>query len=100
MSKTEKLATILKKLRQELPSLEKRYQVEKLEIFGSYVRADEQVTSDLDLLVEFSEMPGFFKFIEMENYLTEILGVKVDLVMKDSLKPAIGKRVLSEAMPI
>jgi len=100
MSKTINLATILEKLRQELPSLEERYQVEKLEVFGSYVRADEQVTSDLDLLVEFSELPGFFRFIELENYLSDTLGIKVDLVMKDSLKPSIGKQVLSEAMPI
>jgi len=100
MSKKYGLAKLLEKLRQELPLLEECYQVETLEVFGSYLRAEEQVTSDLDLLVEFSELPGFLKFIELENHLSEILGVKVDLVMKDSLKPSIGKRVLSETMLI
>ncbi|OQY26648.1 MAG: hypothetical protein B6I38_11040 [Anaerolineaceae bacterium 4572_5.1] len=100
MNKKNSLINLLEKLRQELPVLEERYQVETLKVFGSYVRAEEQPSSDLDLLVEFSELPGLFKFIELENYLSATLGVKVDLVMKDSLKPAIGERILSEAMPL
>ena len=100
MSEKINLGNILEKLRQELPSLADRFQVETLEVFGSYVRSEEGATSDLDLLVEFSELPGFFKFIELENYLSDTLGVKVDLVIKDSLKPAIGKRILSEAIQI
>jgi len=46
--------------------------------------------------VEFRETPGLLKFIELENYLTDILGVKVDLVMRDALKPRIGQRILEE----
>jgi predicted nucleotidyltransferase len=100
MSTKFSLVNLLEKLRQELPSIEERYQVESLEVFGSYLHAKEQASSDLDLLVEFSELPGFFKFIELENYLSDKLGIKVDLVMKDSLKPAIGKRVLSETIHV
>ncbi len=55
-------------------------------------------TSDLDVLVEFR--PGakvsLLDFVEMENYLSDLLGIKVDLVEKSTLKPRIGKRVLGE----
>ncbi len=95
-----KLADLIEILRQELPELKRKYRVENLEVFGSYVRGEEREGSDLDLLVEFSEIPGLFKFIELENYLSDKLGVKVDLVMKDSLRPAIGERILSEARAI
>lgn len=101
MTNQEKeLSRLLEILRQELPKLKKEYSIETLEVFGSYVRAEEQKTSDLDLLVTFSELPSLFKYIEIENRLSDFLGVEVDLVMKDSLKPAIGKRIISEAMKI
>lgn len=91
---------ILVKLRRTLPYLRDKYHVETLEVFGSFVRAEQQLTSDLDLLVTFSQLPGLIKFIELENYLSGRLGIKVDLVMKDSLKPAIGQRILSETIPV
>ena len=94
------LTDLIEILRQELPELRRKYHVENLEVFGSYVRGEEREGSDLDLLVEFAEIPGLFKFIELENYLTDRLGVKVDLVMKDSLRPAIGERILGEAQAI
>ena len=67
-------------------------------MFGSYVRAEGQSSNDLDLLVTFSELPGLFKYIELENHLSDLLGVKVDLVMKDALKPAIWERIMREAL--
>ena len=61
---------------------------------------DECMGSDLDLLVTFEEVPTLFQFVALENFLSDDLGVKVDLVMKDSLKPAIGKYILEEAQKI
>ena len=72
----------------------------QVELFGSFVRGDDCEGSDLDLLVTFDEVPTLFEFLEIENYLSDELGIKVDLVMKDSLKPAIGKRILEEAQPV
>lgn len=80
--------------------LAERYSVEKLEVFGSYVRAEQKKNSDLDVLVTFKEAPSLLTFIAIENYLSDLLGVKVDLVMKDSLKPRIGKNILREAIPV
>lgn len=80
--------------------LAERYSVEKLEVFGSYVRSEQKKDSDLDVLVTFNEEPSLLTFIAIENYLSDQLGIKVDLVMKDSLKPKIGKRILNEAIPV
>ena len=90
----------MEELRQNMPELESRYKVKKLGVFGSYIHGEQHKGSDLDLLVEFFDSPSLLKFIEMEYYLSDLLGIKVDLVMKDTLKPTIGKRVLSEVIPV
>jgi uncharacterized protein len=94
------LTRILRKLRELLPALSDRYNVQELGVFGSYVRQEQRDDSDLDILVTFSEIPSLLKFIELENYLSDVFGVKVDLVMKDSLKPVIGKQILKEVMQV
>jgi hypothetical protein len=76
----------------------KNYNVEELGVFGSFARGDNTQTSDVDILVRFSQPLGFFKFIELENYLTGLLGRKVDLVTEKALKPAIKSDVLREVM--
>jgi predicted nucleotidyltransferase len=100
MAHRRTLETLLKALRQQLPLLAERYGVETLEVFGSYVRAEQKADSDLDILVTFREAPSLLTFIAIENYLSDTLGVRVDLVMKDSLKPAIGKVILNEAIRV
>jgi len=77
-----------------------RYHVETLEVFGSYVRDEQTGDSDLDVLVTFKEDPSLLTYIAIENYLSDLLGIKVDLVMKDSLKPKIGQQILREAIPV
>jgi uncharacterized protein len=80
------------------PVLKEQYKVETIGIFGSYVRGEQKRKSDLDVLVEFSETPSLFEFVELEGFLSQKLGVKVDLVMRDSLKPRIRDSILSEAV--
>jgi len=87
-------------LRQQLPLLEQRYGVASPGLFGSYVRRETGPKSDLDVLVRFHRTPGLIRFIELENYLSDLLGVRVDLVMAEALKPGIGQRVLAEVEPI
>ena len=93
-----KLKEIKEKLKKLEPLLRERYKVKRIGIFGSYLRGEEKKRSDLDILVEFIEEPGFFDFLELENYLSKILEVKVDLVMKNTLKPLIGKHILKEVI--
>ena len=92
----KKVEVYIQKLHEMLPELKERYHVSYLGVFGSYIREEQKPESDLDVLVEFSKTPTIFKFVNLENYLSEALGVKVDLVMKDALKPNKGKHIMRE----
>lgn len=78
--------------------LKNSYNVKDIGIFGSVARDENTQVSDIDILVEFSEPIGFFKFIELEDYLSKILNKKVDLVTKKALKPAIKKEILQDTI--
>ncbi len=80
------------------PKLKQNYKVKNIGLFGSYVRGEQDSTSDLDVLVDFYEPISLFKFVELEDFLSQQLGVKVDLVMRDALKPRIKDRILNEAI--
>ena len=67
-------------------------------VFGSYVRGEQHEDSDVDVLIDFEQSPSLLKFIELENYLSDTIGIKVDLVMKRVLKPRIGENILAEVM--
>jgi len=94
MSKTLKkhLATITK----HLPDLKRHYHVKTIGVFGSVARGDATPKSDVDILVELSKPIGLFRFVGLEQELSELLGRKVDLVTKRALKPAIKEDILSE----
>ncbi len=89
------IETLLRERREEL---EERYGVVQIGIFGSAARGDAKADSDVDILVEFDRSPGFFRFLELEEQLSEWLGVRVDLVTKGALKPHMGKRILEEVI--
>ena len=92
------LADILKTLAAHKEELQQRYRVKELGVFGSVVRGEQKGTSDVDILVEFEKPIGFFTFLELEDYLSTLLGVKVDLVSKKALKPNIGRHILQEVI--
>lgn len=78
--------------------IRKDFGVIEIGLFGSYVRGEQKKTSDVDVLVEFGRPVDFFVFLDLEEHLTEIIGIKVDLVMKRALKPYIGRSILKEAL--
>jgi predicted nucleotidyltransferase len=96
----KQLEEIKQKLNQNFDQIKQHYQIKQLGIFGSYIRGEAAENSDLDILVEFEPQArfGLLTFCELENYLSELLAVKVDLVMKDGLKPQIGKNILQEVV--
>jgi predicted nucleotidyltransferase len=98
----KKLEEIKARLEQLKPTLREKFGVETIGVFGSYVHGEQKRGSDVDVLVEFSEdaRVGFFKFLDLEDFLSRKLGVKVDLVTKDALKPYIGKCILQEVIMI
>ena len=76
-----------------------KYHIKSIGVFGSFVRGEQRSKSDIDILVDFeNDDMDLFTFIELKNYLSKRLGRKVDLVMKDSLKPHIGKRIMDEVV--
>ena len=87
-------------LRSELPFLKARWGVASLELFGSRLRGDARPDSDLDLLVSFERPPSLLRLVELEQYLSDLLTIKVDVVLRSSLKPRIGRRVLAEAVAV
>ena len=74
------------------------YHISQLGIFGSYARGDYNSASDIDILVEYAQKPSLFGLIELQNYLSDRLQMKVDLVTKDGLKPQIKEKILAEVI--
>ena len=95
MKSLEEIKKIINEYR---PILKERFKIKSIGIFGSYLRKEEKEKSDIDILVEFYETIDLFEFVELEGFLSEALGVKVDLVMKETLKPRIKDRILKEAV--
>ena len=96
----KRLEEIQEILRQKKPILRERFKVKEIGIFGSFVRGEEKDTSDLDILVELERPVGLIKFVGLQNYLSDELGEKEDLVTKSALKPRIKKNILSEVVYI
>ena len=87
---------IIKIIRNSKHEMESHYGVQRLGLFGSYVKGKQRKKSDIDILVTFNRDIDLFDFLDLREYLESQLHVKVDLVMESALKPAIGKRILSE----
>ena len=87
---------ILNIIRQYKPELQSHYSVNRLGLFGSCVHDRQTPLSDIDLLVSFHHDIDLFKYVELRNYLEQILPGKIDLVMESALKPEIGKQILME----
>lgn len=95
MKEFEEIKEILSKIK---PIAQEKYKVKELGIFGSYVRGEQNAASDVDILIDFEQSPSLLRFIELENYLSDAIGIKVDLVMKRVLKPRIGENILAEVI--
>ena len=80
-------------LRELLPFLAARHHVASLGLFGSYLHGTQRPDSDLDVLVTFDEVPSLLRLIELENYLSDRLGVKVDLVPRSAQAAYRGTRL-------
>ncbi len=93
----DKIRRILEEHKKEL---KEKYGVKEIGIFGSFVRGEVKEESDVDILIEFEKTIGFFKFLELEEYLSNLIGRKVDLVSKKALKPHIGTYILKEVVTV
>jgi predicted nucleotidyltransferase len=89
------LGEIKETLSRQKPVLIEKYKVKEIGIFGSYVRGEQENISDIDILVEFSEPIGW-EFIDLQEYLEDILSLKVDLVTSNALRSQFKERILRE----
>ena len=87
-------------IKQHKKDLAEKYKVKEIGLFGSCIRGERGKRSDVDILVEFEEVPDLFKFIELERHLEGILGLKVDLVRKEALRKELKERILAEVVSI
>ncbi len=95
-----KAAEYAQVLREHLPELGERYGVESLGIFGPYVHGEQSKGSHLDLLVDFNRSIGLFDFVGLQEEISKILGVKVDIVREQGLELQVGERILAEVVRV
>jgi|ETN01SMinimDraft_1059929.scaffolds.fasta_scaffold376621_1 hypothetical protein len=95
-----KVAAYAQVLREHLPELGERYGVESLGIFGPYVHGEQSKGSHLDLLVDFNRSIGLFDFVGLQEEISKILGVKVDIVREQGLELQVGEQIFAEVVRI
>ena len=101
MNEQFSLTALTDTLQAALPDLRQRYGLNDVWLFGSVVRGEATLDSDLDVLVTFDNQHlSLLEFIQLEQELSDLLKVKVDLIERDTLKPTIGKEILREAIAV
>jgi len=80
--------------------LKDKYKVKELGISGSFARGEQRTKSDVDVLVEFNVKPDIFLLIDLEDYLKNLIGTKVDLVRKGTIRDELKNMIEKEAMYI
>jgi len=94
------LAQIRATLEAHYAALPARYHLSELGVFGSYVRGEQRLDSDIDILVAFTVTPSLFTLVALEDELRALLGVPVDVAVKSALRPHIGARILREVVRV
>lgn len=93
------LSTIVEKLYQIKPHLSKKYHVNSIGLFGSVVRTDFRLESDIDIVVDFSRPIGI-ELVDLTDELEQLLERKVDLVSKAGIKPQYYRVIEPEILYI
>lgn len=93
----DEIKRILGKLKEEL---KQQYKVNEIGIFGSYVRYRQKESSDVDILVEFEKPVSLLHIVSLENHLSDILEIKVDIVPKKNIRQELKADILKETVLI
>jgi predicted nucleotidyltransferase len=98
----KKLAEIKQILQAQKPYLYEKYGVTEVGLFGSYVRGEQRPDSDVDILIELTDPPriSLLGLVNLQNYLSDVLGIDADVAIKKNLKKRIGRRILQEVEPV
>jgi predicted nucleotidyltransferase len=95
-----KLNEVSDVIRRHAGAVAERYGISVVGIFGSYVRGEEKAGSDIDLLAEVLRPISLLELVGAELYLSEVLGLKVDLVLKRSLREELRESILKETVAV
>jgi predicted nucleotidyltransferase len=85
-------------LKEQMPLLQEQFKVKKMGIIGSLARGEQKEADDVDILVHFSEPIGAVRYLNLENYLSSLLEIEVNLILSMGLSYRIARQVLKEAL--
>jgi len=91
---------ILSQLAAQSATLKQRFGMRDLAVFGSVARDEALPGSDLDLLVSFDAPASFDRFMGLKLYLEDALGMRVDLVTANALRPEMRSQIEREAIHV
>jgi predicted nucleotidyltransferase len=97
MKTTEEIKKQLSALRQIIHT---DYGVSSIELFGSYARGEQREDSDVDVLVEVDREVSLLDVVGLELFLSDSLGVKVDVVLQRSVRKELKEIIFAEAVPV
>ena len=97
---TRTLEEIIEAIKKRKTVLEEKYKIKEIGIFGSYARGEQTEKSDVDILVDFYELPDVFDLLRLERSLRGTLKCKVDVVRKQAIRKELRDRIFSEAIRI
>lgn len=95
-SKVKSCERFLQLLQRSAPEIRK-FGVQSIGLFGSFIRGEISPESDVDVLVEFVR-PSFDNYMELKFFLEELFGREVDLVLANSLKTPIKPKIMREVL--
>lgn len=90
------METRIEEIKRKILPVLRQHGVIKAAVFGSFVRAEDKESSDLDLLVELEEEKSLLDLAALKVELEELLKMKVDVITYDSIHPLLKNRILSE----
>ena len=90
----------IRRLRPQIMELARRHRAYKVSVFGSCVRGEMRADSDIDFLVDFEKEYSLLDIAGMMNGLEDLLGRKVDVVDRPSLRPELQEAVFQEAQTL
>jgi len=98
-TKMQHIEEVKTKLFEHRTDIQKRFYVKTIGVFGSFVQHKQTKKSDVDILVEFEKgHKDFFNYMRLKYYLEAAIGIKVDLVIKEAVKPILREKIFNEVM--
>ncbi|HGJ65855.1 TPA: nucleotidyltransferase [bacterium] len=93
-----KLADLENIIKEHKNDLKQNFRVKDIGIFGSYARNEQKDNSDVDILVELDEPVSLLGLVRLENYLSDLLNIKADIIPKNDIRPELRDNILEETI--